>query len=321
MQTTTLGRTGRTVSVAGLGCGGSSRLGLSQGRSEEECAAIVRQSIDAGVNFIDTAEAYGTEGVVGLALKDIDRDAVMVSTKSRYRDAEGLFPAATIIANLEASLGRLGLDTVDVFHVHAVRPADYDRVMADIVTALEAQKAKGKIRHIGITESPPNDARQEMMARAVNDGVWEVVMLAFHLMNHGPVRTMFPATQANGIGTLIMFAVRSIFSRPARLREAMRELADQGLVAEEFATRDDPLAFLVEESGAGSLTEVAYRFARHRPGVDVVLFGTGNPDHVRSNIEAINAPPLPDAVVAKIETLFGHLTGVGFDLPEPARKG
>jgi len=63
MQYATLGRTGLRVSVAGLGCGGNSRLGLSVGKSEQEAIALVRCAIDLGVNFFDTAEAYGTEEV------------------------------------------------------------------------------------------------------------------------------------------------------------------------------------------------------------------------------------------------------------------
>lgn len=320
MQTTTLGATGRTVSVAGFGCGGSSRLGLSQGASEDDAVRLVRAAVDQGVTFFDTAEAYGTEEVVGRALAGLDPDTVTVSTKGTYRSADGLASGEEMVRRLEASLGRLKRDSVDIYHVHAVRPADYAHVMDEIVPALLEQKASGTIRHIGITESPPSDPHQVMLSRAVHDDVWEVVMLAFHLMNHGPRRHTFPTTRARGVGTLIMFAVRSIFSRPSRLTEAMSELAAKGAVPQEFAGRDDPLAFLVEQSGASGLTEVAYRFARHEPGADVVLFGTGNPDHLEANIAAINGPPLPEAVRDTITSLFGRLTGVGFDLPDPGRK-
>jgi L-galactose dehydrogenase len=65
----TLGRTGLRVSVMGLGCGGPSRIGQRTGRSEAEQVAIVRQALDAGVSFIDTAEAYQTEEVVGRAIQ------------------------------------------------------------------------------------------------------------------------------------------------------------------------------------------------------------------------------------------------------------
>lgn len=320
MQTTKLGATGRTVSVAGLGCGGSSRLGLSQGKSDAEAEGIVRTAVDAGVTLIDTAEAYGTEEVVGRALAAYDPDTLTLSTKSGYRRDETLLSAAEVIANLEASLKRLRRDHVDVFHVHAVRPADYDYVMNEIVPSLVEAKAAGKIGHIGITESPPNDPRQMMLTRAVYDDVWEVMMLGLHLMNHGPRRHILPLTQKNGVGTLIMFAVRSIFSRPARLSRAMKELAERGLVPADMAAREEPLAFLIEASGASSLTEVAYRFARHEPGADVVLFGTGSPAHLAANIDAINGAPLPATVQETLTRLFGHLTGVGFDRPEPVKK-
>ena len=65
MEYRPLGNTGLTVSVAGLGCGGNSRLGLGRGASFEECVGVARAAIDLGVNFLDTAETYGTEEIVG----------------------------------------------------------------------------------------------------------------------------------------------------------------------------------------------------------------------------------------------------------------
>jgi aryl-alcohol dehydrogenase-like predicted oxidoreductase len=62
------------------------------------------------------------------------------------------------------------------------------------------------------------------------------------------------------------------------------------------------------------MTEAAYRYVRHEPGVDIVLFGTGSARHLRENIAAINMPPLPEADRAKLKTLFGHLeNGIGLD--------
>lgn len=320
MDTTTLGRTGRTVSVAGFGCGGSSRLGITRGLSTEESVRLVRAAMDEGVSLLDTAEAYGTEEIVGRAVSHVDRNSVTVCTKSRYRNGDTFLSASELVANLEASLRRLDLDSVDVFFVHAVRPADYARVYDEYVPALLREKERGTLQHIGITETPPNDPRQVMMTRAVYEDVWEVVMLGFHLMNHGPRRHIFPTTQANGIGTLIMFAVRAIFSRPERLREAMRALAAAGKVPPEMAERENPLADLVDQSGAKDLTEMAYRFARHEPGADVVLFGTGSEAHMRANVAAINAAPLPESVQARLSALFGRLAGVGFDVPDHMKK-
>ena len=87
MHYTTLGRTGLNVSVAGLGCGGNSRIGLGAGLSTAQSVALMRDALDLGVNLIDTAEAYGTEEIVGEAIKGRPRDGVVVSTKAQVTAA------------------------------------------------------------------------------------------------------------------------------------------------------------------------------------------------------------------------------------------
>ena len=161
--------------------------------------------------------------------------------------------------------------------------------------ALLEQKDKGKIRHIGITENPINDFTNEMLKRAVNDPVWEVYMVGFHMMHQGARKNVFPVTRAKGIGTLLMFAVRSIFADPPRIAREMKALADKGLVEKWLGETDDPLGFLVHAGGASNMIEAAYRYVRHEPGVDVVLFGTGDAGHLRTNVESILKPPLPEA--------------------------
>ena len=158
-----------------------------------------------------------------------------------------------------------------------------------------------------------------MLYRAARDPQWDTAMIAFHMMHQVSRERVFPATQANGVGTLLMFAVRSIFARPAHLAGTMRALAAAGQVPASLADSDDPLGFLVHDGGATSVTDAAYRYVRHEPGVDVVLFGTGDQAHLRSNIASILAPPLPEADRAKLAALFGHLRGVGLDLPNRAR--
>jgi hypothetical protein len=122
------------------------------------------------------------------------------------------------------------------------------------------------------------------------------------------------------VGTLLMFAVRSIFARRERVAEAMKDLAAQGKVPRSLADDPDPLGFLVHPGGATSLTDAAYRYVRHEPGVDVVLFGTGDQAHLRSNIESILRPPLPQADRDKLKELFSHLRGVGLVVPPRAQR-
>ena len=80
-------------------------------------------------------------------------------------------------------------------------------------------------------------------------------------------------------------------------------------------TTPDPLGFLVHPGGASSVIDAAYRFVRHEPGVDVVLFGTGDVGHLRTNIDSLLKPPLPQADRDRLAGLFGHLVGVGLDAP------
>ena len=96
MQYTTLGRTGLNVSVAGLGCGGHSRLGQKTGRTEQESIQVVRQALDLGINLIDTAEAYGTESIVGKAIQDVARDQLVISTKKLCPDRESDDPSGEL---------------------------------------------------------------------------------------------------------------------------------------------------------------------------------------------------------------------------------
>lgn len=316
MEYTTLGKTGLKVSVAGLGCGGNSRLGLGTGRSEAEAIAIIQGAVDLGVNILDTAANYKTEDVVGKAIKPLDRESIVIATKSSFQKGGEYFTADQVIASLENSLRELRTDYIDVFQLHAVPPKGYDHALNVLAPALEREKEKGKIRHIGLTETSPNDHGHEMLQRAVQDPVWEVMMLGFNMMHQKARQKIFPHAIENNVGTLLMFVVRNIFSRDGYLADKMRELAAEGKVPAELAKSDNPLDFLIHEGGARSLTDAAYRFVRHQPGVSVVLFGTGSQDHLRTNIDSIIAPPLPEADLEKLYSLFGHLEGVGLDLPD-----
>ena len=313
MQYTTLGKTGLRVSVAGLGTGGFSRMGLKSGKTEDEAARLMLDAVELGINFIDTAPPYGTEGVVGRALRSIPRDQVVVATKSTVHRNDEWWSPQRVTASLDNSLRVMGTDYIDVFNLHAVEPQHYDYALNTLAPALAAQKDKGKIRHIGLTEKPIVDFTNATLKRALQDPVWDVFMVGFHMMHQGARRNVFPLTREQGVGTLLMFAVRSIFADPPRVAREMRELAAKGLVEPWLGASDDPLGFLVHDGGAENMIEAAYRFARHEPGVDVVLFGTGDAAHLRSNVASLLKPPLPDADRTKLAALFGHLTGVGLD--------
>ena len=317
MEYTTLGRTGLRVSVAGLGCGGFSRLGLGTGKSEADAVALIRQALDLGVNLLDTAAIYGTEAVVGTAIQGIARDRVVITTKAAVHSGDEKLSSETIVASLDRSLRHLGTDHVDAFLLHGVPPGMYEHAAQTVAPALLREKEKGKLRHLGITETAPIDPTHVMLGRAFDDDIWDVAMVGFHMMHQNARTAVFPRTLRQGVGTLMMFAVRNIFSRTERLAETMRELAAAGEVPESVAV-ERPLDFLIHDGGASSLTDAAYRYVRHEPGADVVLFGTGDPDHLRTNIASILKPALPEADRRRLADLFGRLVGVGLDRPAHA---
>ena len=313
MQYTTLGRTGLQVSVAGLGCGGPSRLGLQKdGQSAGNAVALVRQAIDLGINFIDTAQAYGTESIVGKGITGIPRDRLVISTKKSLPSPDHPDPENEVRQGLEQSLKLLGTEYIDVYHLHGVEPKDYDFAKSRLMPAMLKLREQGKIRFIGVTEGFVPDPSHQMLQQGLKENLWDVVMAGFSLLNPSARKTVFPLTSEKCIGVLNMFAVRRALSQPARLKGIVSDLLERGVVRRSAVNPNDPLDFVLREGGAATLPEAAYRFCRHQAGVDVVLTGTGNPAHLKSNVESIMKPPLPKSVLWKLEEIFGsidYLTG------------
>ena len=305
MNYTRFGNTGIEVSVVGLGCGGPSRLGQRGGKSKDHSVRLVRQALDLGVNFLDTAENYGTEEIVRAAIRDVPRDRVVISTKKIMPEPDDPDPAEAMRAGVEASLKRLGTDYVDVFHLHGVSEERYDFAADVMAPVLGELRREGKIRAVGITEEFPANPRHEMLQRGLRDPWWDVVMVGFNLLNPSARRSVFPLTLEKGVGTLIMFAVRRALSRPESLAKLLREMEQRGLMEP-----GADLGFLTEDGCAETLTEAAYRFCVHEPGADVVLTGTGDERHLEANIAAALKPPLPAEALERLEALFGHVDSV-----------
>lgn len=320
MDYTTLGRTGLKVSVAGLGTGGGSRLGMKTGKSTAQSVALIHAALDLGINLVDTAEQYGTEGIVGAALKTVARDKVVLCTKHHDVWMGKRAAPETVIAGLDASLLKLGTDYVDVFYVHSVRPQNYDYTLEVTVPALLREKEKGKFRFLGLTEAGPPDPEHAMAARAISDDVADVLMIAFSMLQQNARGIVFAGTHPSCIGVTCMYAVRNIFSFPGRLAEEMKKLASEGKVPAWLGEKSEPLDFLIHDRGAASVIDAAFRYVRHEPGVHVTLFGTGDIGHLRANVDSLLRPPLPEADRARLADLFGHLVGVGMEYGE-ARGG
>ncbi len=298
------------MSVLGLGGGGHSRLGQSQQANAEASHRIVQRAVDRGVTFIDTAEAYGTEELIGDALRQVRRDEIVLSTKKSMTEGDQQIDAQALVRGLHDSLRRLRTDYVDIYHLHGVRAKQYDRAVDELVPELLKLRDAGTIRFLGITEAFGFDTTHRMLAPAVETGPWDVVMVGFNILNQSARERVLAATMQRGIGTLCMFAVRDDLSRPEKLRETIRKLVADGTIAADTLDADEPLGFLLREGVARSIPEAAYRFCRAEPGMDVILSGTGNVAHLDENIDAILAPPLPPDVHRSLVQIFQGVDSV-----------
>ena len=309
MEYRRLGRTGLSVSAMGIGAGGPSRLGQRDSiRSEAESVALVLQGLDAGVNFIDTAEAYETESIVGKAIAQRDRGQIIISSKKRLRD-ENIRPEQ-LRSGLRESLRRLGTDYIDVYHLHGLRPEQYDYYAGEIVPEMQKLQRQGLIRFLGVTEHWNGDLRHTMLERALADELFDVIMVGFNLLNQGARNAVLRPALQKDIGVLIMFAVRRALSQPEKLKATLQALVESGELDAGDINLENPLSFLLEDGAAVSIPDAAYRFCLAEAGAQVILSGTGNPAHLEGNLRSFAAPPLPAEHVARLKRIFGRVWSV-----------
>ena len=306
MNRVKLGRTGFNVSVMGVGAGGPSQIGKKTGKTEQESAAILLQAFDAGVNYVDTAEGYGTEPLVGLALKDYPRDQVVISTKKSAKSS-----ATDVVPSLDESLSRLGTDYIDVYSLHGVYPDDYERCKNELYPELVKLQETGKIRSIGITEMFNADKGHEMLQVALEDNLWDVAMVGFNILNQTARDRVLAKAIQNDVGIQVMFAVRKAMSDPEFLVETVASLIEAGQVdASDIDDLNDPLGFALHENGAVNTPDAAYRFCNHEPGTHVILSGTGNPDHLSQNVASLERGPLPEGDVERLKHIFRRVDSI-----------
>ena len=156
METRRLGDGNLGVSAIGLGCMGMS-FGYGPPADDDEMIGLIRRAVELGVTFFDTAEAYGpftNETLVGKALAPV-RDQVVIATKFGFdleagRPQHGLDSRPEHIRDVvDASLGRLGIETIDLLYQHRVDP---DVPIEDVAGTVKELIEEGKVRHFGLSE-------------------------------------------------------------------------------------------------------------------------------------------------------------------------
>lgn len=300
-----LGKTGLRVSVLGLGGGGYSRLGMSQGQGDDNAVAVVRRALELGVNIIDTAEGYGTEVNVGQAIKGIPRENLVLCTKTGPGSAEEPRDPKGISRSVDQSLRNLGTDYIDVYQIHGARADVYLHAVNHIVPELLRIREQGKIRFIGITEGFETDTTHAMHQLSSREQCWNTLMVGFNILNTSARRTVFPYSREHGMGILNMFAVRHALISQENLRPVLKRLVDQGQVPADEVDFDNPLGFLLDE--AESLAEAAYRYCLYDPDIHVVLCGTGSIAHLEENIRSVEKGSLSQAATDRLNRIFGKV--------------
>jgi aryl-alcohol dehydrogenase-like predicted oxidoreductase len=206
-----LGRTGLDVSRLCLGCmtyGASDRGNHQWTLGESDSRPFIKQALDHGINFFDTANVYSdgtSEEIVGRALKDMaKRDEIVLATKVHGRmhagpNGMGLSRKA-IMAEIDASLKRLGTDYVDLYQIHRW---DYTTPIEETMEALHDVVKAGKARYIGASSMSAWQFCQAIYTARLH-GWTEFVSMQDHynLLNRDEEREMYPLCAAEGIGVI-----------------------------------------------------------------------------------------------------------------------
>lgn len=309
MRYRTLGRTGLQVSEIGYGAWG---IGGKQwlGGDDRESLAALRRAIELGLNFIDTALAYGdghSERLVGQVVRETGR-TVYVATKVPPKNwlwparpgigIRDVFPYHYVLECTEQSLRNLGLDHIDLQQLHVWNPEwlpeeDWRRAFEDL-------KRSGKVRFVGVSI---NDHQPDSALELIETGLIDTVQVIYNIFDQSPERRLFPLCQERNIGVLARVPLdegsltgqitaasrfeagdfRSFYFRGDRKRQVEQRVA---------ALRRD-LAGV-----PGELPEIALRFCLSHPAVSTVIPGMRRMRHVEANLAASDRGPLDEHVLA-----------------------
>ena len=296
MEYTALGDTGVTVSQVCLGC-----MSFGTGREwmldPEESQELIDRAIELGVNFFDTANVYSTgesEETLGDALAAYDRDEQVVATKvfgemADHPNASGLSRKA-IEQELDNSLERLGMDTVDLYQTHRW---DYDTPIEETLGALDDAVRREKVRYIG-TSSMWAYQFAEALHASDRLGLERFATMQNHynVLYREEEREMLPLCEQEGIGVIPWSPLaRGIASRPHEEVEATtRGETDQYLEMMPYLQGggeeiNERLQGLAEEMGV-TMAQVALAWLLHQGSVDAPIVGITSIDHLEEAVEA-----------------------------------
>ena len=294
-----LGRTGLEVSEIGMG---TVEIGMDYGLRipgeferppEADAIALVHEVVDAGINFIDTARAYGAaEEVLGKALKGL-RDKVILCTKcARFPDGvpSGAELRRVIREEVETSLRMLQTDYVDIMMAHNATEDVINR--GEVLGVLQDLRQEGKLRFIGASTYG-----EEASLAAIRNGGWDVLEVAYSLLDQEMGERVLPRAQEADIGIV----ARSVLYRGVLTKLSKRLPTDM----QHLKPKVDLLAFL-EQPGRQTLVQAALRFVLSNPAVSVALIGMRVLAHLHEALPAAGTTLTPQEL-ARIRELAPQL--------------
>jgi L-galactose dehydrogenase len=275
MNYRTLGKTGLEVSV--LSYGASSLGGVFRDINESEGIRTVHTALDLGINFIDVSPYYGltkAETVLGKALKGVPRERYYLATKvGRYGADAFDFSARRVLASIEESLVRLGVDYIDLIQCHDIEFGSLAQVVHETLPALRQAQQQRKVRFVGITGLPLK-IFSEVMAQAELD---TILSYCRYELNDTSLEALLPALKAKGIGV--------INASPLGM----------GLLTERGAPAWHPAPAEIKEACARAavhcrsrgvdIAQLAIQFSVSNPDIATTLVGTANPRNIEKDIK------------------------------------
>ena len=316
MKPRTLGPTGYEVSELGFGgwgLGGSQWLGVDDGQGRD----ALREAIDCGITFFDTALAYGnghSERLIGEVLQaDVRAGRIVVATKVPPRNEEWpgkadtplakVFPAGHLVASTEQSLKNLGVEALPLQQLHVWHDAWLDdpewEASHDRIVRL---KQEGKVLHWGISI---NDHAPETALRVLEDPVFETAQVIYNIYDRSPERALFELARTKPLGVI----VRVPFDEGALTGQIRsdtvfppgdwREEYFAGDRRAEAERRGRALGQLLDDQ-VRTLPELALRFCLSSPQVSTVIPGMRRAAHVRQNVAAAEQGRLAPGMLSKL---------------------
>ena len=328
MEMRIFGRSGMQISVLGFGCGAVGGLMVRGDPADQERA--IGRALDAGVNYFDTAVQYGngeSERNLGRALKKLKPADVLVGTKVRVSpDTKSM--AEVVAKSLEGSLQRLGLERVDIFHLHNPITAagggdtlSTRQVLEEVVPAFEALRRQGKTRLLGITAIGDTSA----LHAVIDARIFDSAQVIYNMLNPSAATALPPAYPAHDYGGLFAHAQAAgvgvigirVLAGGALSGSAWRHAIASPPPApigsaqsyEGDLRRAQHLAPLVEHGFAASLAEAAMRFCITHPAMGTILVGVATPQQFEDALSAVSKGPLPQAALDQLAQLQQDFAG------------